>query len=123
MYGSADTRSLEPNSLDDLREQLAALEAAEARVSAERRQLHNQIDYGYATAATRAREREISAERRELHRRIDSLRELLHDQDPLADSERDSTAPESPLTRLSQWTGISAEVVGIDDASAEELEP
>jgi hypothetical protein len=64
-------------SLDALREELATLEVAEARVSAERRRLHQQIDFGYATETTRAREREVSDERHELHRRIDELRELL----------------------------------------------
>jgi DNA repair exonuclease SbcCD ATPase subunit len=63
--------------LDELREELARLEAAEAHVSAERRRLHQQIDFGYATETARAREREISDERRELHRKIDALRELL----------------------------------------------
>jgi hypothetical protein len=44
-------------SLDELREELAALEVTEARISGERRRLHEQIDFGYATAATRDRER------------------------------------------------------------------
>ena len=61
----------------DLRAELAALEAEEARVSAERRHLHRQIDFGYASEPTRAREREVSEHRRELHRRIDVLREQL----------------------------------------------
>ena len=64
-------------SLDALREELATLEVAEARVSAERRRLHQQIDFGYATETTRLREREVSDERHEMHRRIDELRELL----------------------------------------------
>jgi len=64
-------------SLDDVRAELARLEEAETRVSAQRRHLHQQIDFGYASDETRAREREISDERRELHRRIDELRELL----------------------------------------------
>lgn len=46
-------------------------------VSARRRHLHNQIDFGYPTEDSRAREREISVERQRLHRRIDELRELL----------------------------------------------
>jgi hypothetical protein len=61
----------------DLQKELAALEAEEARVSAERRRLHQQIDFGYGSETTRAREQEISNHRRELHRRIDLLRELL----------------------------------------------
>jgi hypothetical protein len=63
--------------LDDLREELAALEAEEAQVSAERRRLHDRIDYGFATETTRVREREVSDHRRQLHRRIDALRERL----------------------------------------------
>jgi hypothetical protein len=61
----------------DVQRELAALEAEEARVSAERRRLHQQIDFGYASETTRAHEREVSNHRRELHRRIDVLRELL----------------------------------------------
>lgn len=61
-----------------LREELAHLEAAEARVSAERQRLHQQIDFGYsASELLKAREREVSAERRELHQRIDSLQDFL----------------------------------------------
>jgi uncharacterized protein YlxW (UPF0749 family) len=67
---------MEPGILD-LRAELTQLEAQEAMLSAQRRHLHNQIDYGYATDATRGREREVSDERRQLHRRIDELRELL----------------------------------------------
>jgi hypothetical protein len=102
---------------DDLRQELASLEAAETTLSAERRRMHNQIDYGYATEATRAREREVSAERRQLHRRIDSLRELLREHDPLAGSDS-----EPALGPLSQWSGISPEVAAGDEASADELE-
>lgn len=46
-------------------------------MSAQRRHLHQQIDFGYATDEARAREREVSDHRRELHRRIDELRERL----------------------------------------------
>jgi len=63
--------------LDALREELAALEAEERQVSAERRRLHDQIDRGFGQEATRVREREVSDLRRELHRRIDTLRERL----------------------------------------------
>lgn len=63
--------------LADLSAELAALEEEEARVSAERRNLHQQIDFGYATETTREREREVSAHRRELHGRIDAIRERL----------------------------------------------
>jgi hypothetical protein len=64
-------------SLDDLREELVRLETREAMVSAQRRYLHDQIDFGYATEGTRSREREVSDERRKLHHRIDELRELI----------------------------------------------
>ena len=50
--------------LDELREDLAALEAEEVRVSAERRHLHRKIDFGFATETTRTREREVSDRRR-----------------------------------------------------------
>jgi chromosome segregation ATPase len=64
-------------SIDDLREELADLEAQAARLSQVRRHLQHQIDFGFETATTRDREREVSDERNELHRRIDSLRETL----------------------------------------------
>ncbi len=77
-YVAADTRVVEEASLDALRDELAALEAAETRVSAERRRLHERMDFGYsASESLKAREREVSAERRELHRRIDELQQLL----------------------------------------------
>ena len=91
---------------DELRAALASLKAAEAKLSAERRHLHNQIDYGYAKEATHARERELSDERRELHQRIDALRELL------GESER--SASEEPVNPFSQWSGISPEVAAGD---------
>lgn len=68
---------MEEPSPDELRRELAQLEVEEKRLSAERKSLHNKIDFGYGTDETRAREREVSAERHELHRRIDSLRERL----------------------------------------------
>jgi hypothetical protein len=102
--------------LDELRGELEALENAERKISAERRRLHQQIDYGFATAETRARERDVSDERRRLHQRIDSLRELLQ--------ARDSTpAAAKPLSRLSQWEGISPEAAGADDEQREQPEP
>ncbi len=73
----ADTRGMDEAELSALRAELATLEAGEALVSAERRRLHEKIDFGYGNDATRAREREVSDERHELHRRIDALRELL----------------------------------------------
>ena len=66
-----------------VREELTRLEAEEALLSAQRRHLHQKIDFGYATDESRAREREISDQRQTLHRRIDELRELLGTQ-PLA---------------------------------------
>jgi uncharacterized protein YlxW (UPF0749 family) len=72
-----DTSSMEDSRPDDLRKELTALEAEETRISAERRHLHRQLDFGFATETTRAREREVSDQRRELHRRIDALRECL----------------------------------------------
>lgn len=64
-------------SLDDLRRELADLEAEEARLSAVRNQLQHQIDFGFETSTAHVREREVSDQRQELHRRIDSLRERL----------------------------------------------
>jgi predicted nucleic acid-binding Zn-ribbon protein len=63
--------------VDDLRTELSRLEAEEAKLSANRERLQNQIDFGFASETTRAREREVSDERRELHRRIDSIRARL----------------------------------------------
>jgi hypothetical protein len=75
---SADTRAvLDDRTLDALREELTNLEAAETRVSAERRRLQQQIDSGFASESTRARERDVSDERRDLHQRIDALQVLL----------------------------------------------
>ena len=68
---------MEETSLDQIREELAVLEAEEARLTSVRGRLHDQIDFGFATEATRAREREISDERRRVHDRINALRELL----------------------------------------------
>jgi chromosome segregation ATPase len=64
-------------SIDDLRGELADLEAEEARLSATRKRLQDQIDFGFESGTTREREREVSDERQELHRRIASLRERL----------------------------------------------
>ena len=63
--------------IDDLRRELTDLETEEARLSAVRRHLQHQIDFGFESATTRDREREVSDERQEIHRRIDSVRELL----------------------------------------------
>jgi hypothetical protein len=69
---------MDESELQAFRDELAALEAIEARVSAERRRLHQQIDFGYSSSESlRVREREVSDERQALHRRINSLQELL----------------------------------------------
>jgi hypothetical protein len=68
---------MESPSTDDLRGELAVLEAKAAQLSTMRGHLQHQIDFGFETATTRGREREVSDERRELHQRIDSLREAL----------------------------------------------
>ena len=64
-------------SIEDLRGQLAVLEAKAARLSQVRDHLHHQIDFGFESATTREREREVSDERNELHQQIDSIRTLL----------------------------------------------
>jgi septal ring factor EnvC (AmiA/AmiB activator) len=64
-------------SIDDLRGELAALEAKATQLSQMRNHLQHQIDFGFETSSTREREREVSQERNELHQRIDSLRETL----------------------------------------------
>jgi len=68
---------MESPSIDDLRGELAVLEAKAARLSRKRDHLQHQIDFGFETASTREREREVSDERKELFQRIDSLREAL----------------------------------------------
>ena len=65
-------------SLSDLRQELAALQAQEEQLSAERDRLHHQIDFGFESGATRERELEVSAARRELHERIDLLSKILN---------------------------------------------
>jgi 50S ribosomal subunit-associated GTPase HflX len=64
-------------SIDDLRGELAELEAQAARLSQMRSHLHHQIDFGFETGTTREREREVSNERNELHERIDALKQTL----------------------------------------------
>jgi len=64
-------------SLDDLRREIADLEAEEERLSAVRRHLQHQIDFGFESPTTREREREVSDERQAVHRRLDALKELL----------------------------------------------
>lgn len=71
---------METQSIDELRAELAGLEAQAARLSHMRSHLHRQIDFGFETSTTKEREREVSDERKELHRRIDSLKEALRAQ-------------------------------------------
>ena len=77
----ADTRFMQEAGkeagLDELRREIADLEADEKRLSAVRRHLQQQIDFGFESATTREREREVSDERQAVHRRLDTLRELL----------------------------------------------
>jgi 50S ribosomal subunit-associated GTPase HflX len=68
---------MEDHSIDDLRGELAELEAEAARLSQMRNHLHHQIDFGFETGTTRDREREVSDERNELHQRIDALKQTL----------------------------------------------
>jgi hypothetical protein len=68
---------METMSIDELRAELADLEAKAAQLSRARSHLHRQIDFGFETSTSRVREREVSDERRELHRQIDSVRELI----------------------------------------------
>ena len=65
-------------SIEDLRSELADLQAKAARLSQMRSHLHHQIDFGFETGMTREREREVSDERNDLHRQIDSLKEAIH---------------------------------------------
>lgn len=82
LFSSLNTGRTREPSADDLREELERLER-EALLSAQRRNLHDRIDFGYATdEPTKAREREVSDERRELHERINLLRELLESAEP-----------------------------------------
>lgn len=68
---------MENLSIDELRVEIAKLEAQALRLSAMRSHLHHQIDFGFETATTREREREVSDERNEIHERIDSLKAKL----------------------------------------------
>ena len=72
---------MEDVTIDDLRGELAALEAKAARLSQMRSHLQHQIDFGFETSTTREREREISDERNEVHQRIDSLKKDLSERE------------------------------------------
>lgn len=67
----------EQPSIEDLRGELALLEARAAHLSQVRSHLHHQIDFGFESSTTREREREVSEERKEIHDQIDSLKEIL----------------------------------------------
>ena len=71
----------EHGSIEELREELAALEARAARLSQMRSHLHHQIDLGFETSTSREREREVSDERNALHEQIDSLKETLRERE------------------------------------------
>ena len=68
---------MESPSIDDLRGELAALEARAAQLSLMRNHLQHQIDFGFETSSTREREREVSDERNQVHQRLTSLNETL----------------------------------------------
>jgi uncharacterized protein YlxW (UPF0749 family) len=68
---------MDRESVDGLRAELAKLVAEEERLSAERKRLHDKIDYGFGTDSTREREREVSDARQALHARIDALRQRI----------------------------------------------
>lgn len=70
----------DPNT-DQLRGELAALEARAARLSQMRSHLQHQIDFGFESSTTREREREVSDERSELHAQIDSMKATLREQE------------------------------------------
>jgi hypothetical protein len=67
--------------IEDLRFELATLEARAARLSQMRSHLHHQIDFGFETATTREREREVSDERNEIHRQIAALNATLRERE------------------------------------------
>jgi hypothetical protein len=116
-----DTSSVEDADLDALREELAALEAAEARVSAQRRHLHRQIDFGFATEETRANERQISTERRQLHERIDAIREVLG-LPPGREAAQASRAPADGDPSLDSREGQRLGL-GLDGGTLDPIEP
>jgi uncharacterized protein YlxW (UPF0749 family) len=68
---------MDNTSVDGLRAELAQLLTEEERLSAERKRLHDKIDFGFGSDETRAREREVSDARQEVHNRINALRERI----------------------------------------------
>jgi len=77
---------MESISIDDLRGELAVLEARAVRLSQMRSHLQRQIDFGFETSTTREREREVSDERKELHERIDTIKEALRERESASTS-------------------------------------
>jgi hypothetical protein len=71
-------------SIEDLREELAVLEAKAGQLSQKRTHLHHQIDFGFETSTSREREREVSDERNEVHEQINSIRQLLRERESAA---------------------------------------
>ena len=65
--------------IEDLRIELATLEARAALLSQMRSHLHHQIDFGFETVTTR--EREVSDERNEIHRQIAALKATLRERE------------------------------------------
>jgi hypothetical protein len=72
---------MENPSTDELRGELAVLEAKAARLSQMRSHLQHQIDFGFESSTTREREREVSDERSELHQQIDSIKATLRERE------------------------------------------
>ena len=68
---------MEDVSIEDLRGELAALEARAVQLSQMRSRLHHQIDFGFESSTSREREREVSDERRDLYQQIDSIKETI----------------------------------------------
>jgi hypothetical protein len=72
---------MEELSTDELRGELAVLEARAAQLSLTRSHLQHQIDFGFESSTTREREREVSDERGELHEQIDAIKAALRERE------------------------------------------
>ena len=72
---------MEDLSTDELRGELATLEARAAYLSQTRSHLQHQIDFGFESSTTREREREVSDERGELHEQIDAIKAVLRERE------------------------------------------
>ena len=62
-HPTADRRSVESISINDLRRELAELEAQAAKLSQMRSHLHHQIDFGFETGTTRERDGGLEPDR------------------------------------------------------------